>query len=276
MTIKTIATGLMTAAEAKWLLPAVATLARRWTAHLIAVHPVEPFVPYVGFEMGIADLTGPMFLDWQVQETAAIKAMFDAATGPEDFKSEWRSQAIEMIRSDEFLVDMMRPADLVVLGQCDPKAAPRDQRRLQEQVIRQSGRPVLLIPHGQTEVRLARHLLVGWSNTRESARATHDALALAEPGAVIDILFVGNANANMVLREDLAAALDRLGFKPNLINRAPAAHSVADALMAAALEQGADMIVSGAFGHSRAYDFVIGAVTSDLLDKVKVPLLLSK
>ena len=43
-----------------------------------------------------------------------------------------------------------------------------------------------------------------------------------------------------------------------------------------AFESGADMIVTGAFGHSRVYDFVIGAVTRDLLHNAELPVLYSK
>ncbi|MBT8412810.1 MAG: universal stress protein, partial [Boseongicola sp.] len=50
---------------------------------------------------------------------------------------------------------------------------------------------------------------------------------------------------------------------------------VAEVLMKQAFEQGADMIVTGAFGHSRVYDFVIGAVTHNLLKDAKLPVLFS-
>ncbi|MGO4917025.1 universal stress protein [Pseudogemmobacter sp. W21_MBD1_M6] len=280
MPIKTIAVGLMTAPEAEWLVPAACALAETWDAHLIGVHPVEPFVPYSGADMGVPDLVGPMFLEWQMEETAAIKKTFDHFTRLEDFVSGWREQDVTMIGAGDFLLNHLRAADLVVMGQVDPETGQRDQTRLQEQAIRESGRPVLVLPRGKTEFGVVRHLLIGWSNTREATRAAHEALALLSPGAAVDILFVGpegnSTHGETVLRQDLAAALDRHGYKVNMITRPKAGSGTGDVLMEVAFEQGADLIASGAFGHSRAYDFVIGAVTRDLLEKAKVPVLFSK
>lgn len=280
MPIKTIAVGLLTAPEAEWLVPAACALAEKWQAHLTGVHPVEPFVPYAGADMGVPDLVGPMFLEWQIEETAAIKDRFDHFTRLQDFVSGWREQDVTMIGAGDFLLNHLRAADLVVLGQMDPETAQRDQSRLQELVIRQSGRPVLVLPPGKTDFGVAARLLIGWSNTREATRAAHEALALLSPGAAVDILFVGpegtSTHGETALREDLAAALDRHGFKVNLINRPKAGSDTGDVLMQVAFERGADLIASGAFGHSRAYDFVIGAVTRDLLEKSKVPVLFSK
>jgi nucleotide-binding universal stress UspA family protein len=221
-----------------------------------------------------------MFLDWQIEETAAIKAKFDHFTRLEDFVSGWREQDVTVIGAEDFLLNHLRAADLVLLGQVDPKTAQRDQTRLLEHVIRETGRPVLVLPQGKTDFGVAKHLLIGWSNTREATRAAHDALALLSPGAAVDILFVGtesnSTRGETVLREDLAAALDRHGFKVTMIDRPKAGSDTGDVLMEVAFQQGADLIASGAFGHSRVYDFVIGAVTRDLLEKSKVPVLFSK
>ena len=61
----------------------------------------------------------------------------------------------------------------------------------------------------------------------------------------------------------------------NLIAEEAPYRSIAAALQDTAEELGADMIVTGAFGHSMIYDFVIGAVTSDLLSSMKLPVLFS-
>jgi nucleotide-binding universal stress UspA family protein len=279
MTIKTVAVGLMNAAEAEWLIPAACSIAAMSGAHLIGVHPVEPFVPYVGGDMSASVAMMPMFLDWQIEETAAIKAVFDHNTTLQDFVGDWRAQDVGTFGSGEFLVDNLRGADLVLLGQAKPSAALREQARLQEQAIRQSGRPVLVLPRGWTPSGPATRLLIGWSNTREAARAAHDALDLVAPGAAVDIVSIGDAgsgsDAATLAREDLAAALHRRGFKANIIIRAKGTEDVPDILLQVALEQGAELIAVGAFGHSRAYDVLVGAVTRDLIARSGLPLLLA-
>ena len=74
----------------------------------------------------------------------------------------------------------------------------------------------------------------------------------------------------------MAAALDRHGFKAEVVQRSKSSAKVTEILEREALERGADLIVTGAFGHSRIYDFVIGAVTLDLMRTAKVPVLFSR
>ena len=75
---------------------------------------------------------------------------------------------------------------------------------------------------------------------------------------------------------DLAAALSRHGARMTVTHRAHGGRSVADVLLHEAAEIGADLVVTGAFGHSRAYDFVIGAATRELLGSAPLPVLYSK
>ena len=75
---------------------------------------------------------------------------------------------------------------------------------------------------------------------------------------------------------DLAAALARHGLQVKVVHRDKDGDKVADVLNHEAFEMGADMVVSGAFGHSRVYDFVIGAATRALLKGAKLPVLFSK
>lgn len=75
---------------------------------------------------------------------------------------------------------------------------------------------------------------------------------------------------------DMVEMFARHGLKPTLAHREPMGNSIADVLNKAAFEIGADLIATGAFGHSRTYDFVIGATTHALLRDHKVPILFSK
>ncbi|MDZ4095182.1 MAG: universal stress protein [Paracoccaceae bacterium] len=280
MTIKTIAVGLLTASEAEWLLPAACALADQYRAHLIAIHPVEPLCPYVGFEGGIDTSAGPMFDQWQIEETEAIRKKFDQVTLAQSFVSEWRAQPVMVPGAEEFLVESVRSADLVVLGQLDPENGRRDHLRLQEYTIRESGRPVLVLPHKSAPMPIGTHALIAWSSTREATRAAHDARMLIKAGAQVDIVHIGggalDSDAQATFRRDMAAAMDRHGFKTRLVTCPPGTGGVDAALLQVAFEQGADLIVSGAFGHSRIYDFVIGAVTRGLMETARIAVLFAK
>jgi nucleotide-binding universal stress UspA family protein len=278
MTVKTIAIGLLSAAEAEWLVPRACDLARGFGAHLIGVHPSEPMIPYTGGEAAFAPVVTPMFLDWQIEEAAAIRETFARATRVEDFSTDFRGQEVGGLGAEDFLLDSLRGADLVLLGGGDRRGWAQDRSRLQDAVIRNSGRPVLMLPARRGLAGPVDRLLVGWSPTREATRAVHDALALARPGAAIDLLSVRRRGADPVIdsRPDLAAALDRHGFKVTLVEREAPESQVAEILLQVAAETGPGLIVTGAFGHSRAYDFVVGAVTRSLLEMADRPVLLAK
>ena len=277
MLIKTIAVAVTSASEAEWLISAASELATSFDAHLTVVRPVEPMVPYTG-NITYDPVIIPELLDWQIEETDAIRATFDRVISASGLAAEFRAQDAGAAAAP-FLLEGVRAADLVMIGRLDRGGGRSEGARLKEQLIRQSGRPVLMAPRSPRLSVPVEHLLVGWSSTREATRAAHDALALAAPGARVDLLTIGghaDPNLSIDARQDLAASFDRLGFRTELVDReAPAGHA-GEVLLHTAFERGADLVVTGAFGHSRVYDFVIGAVTSHLMEKTEIPVLLSK
>jgi nucleotide-binding universal stress UspA family protein len=104
-------------------------------------------------------------------------------------------------------------------------------------------------------------------------------LAIVQPGAAITVLRVGNDHQGPLGDSDgieLTEMLARHDLKPTLEHRQPMGDGIADVLNKAAFEKGADLIVTGAFGHSTTYDFVIGATSHALLKTAELPVLFSK
>lgn len=279
MKIKTIGLTLLSAETTGWLAPVASTLARRHDAHLIGVHAAEPIVPYTTVT-AFDPIVAPAYLDWQDDQARDIRKLFEDATSREGVKAEFRGQDTGAIGAEAYLVDALRACDLVISPRVDKSAWSPVAARLQEQVIRHSGRPVLVLPKGSGFNAPVSRLMMGISNTREANRAAHDALALASSGAVIDLVSVLPQSTSEPLgfdfRQDLAMALDRLGYKVNLVDRSGEAADAGEVLLRASAELGAELVVTGAFGHSRTYDFVIGAVTGHLLSVAEVPVLYSK
>jgi nucleotide-binding universal stress UspA family protein len=279
MSVKTIGAAFLSAAEAEWLAPAACTLARSFDAHLVGVHAADPVVPYAG-AMAFDPVIVPEFLDWQVDEAEAIRTSFETVASREGVASEFRGQDANTIGSEAFMIEALRAVDFIISAHADRHGWNQTGVRLQEQIIRNSGRPVLVLPKSRPLAGPASRLLVGVSPTREATRAVHDALLLAVPGAEIELLSVTHdaqpASLAFDLRQDLAAALDRLGFRASVLDRDGSAGQAGEVLLKTAAERGADLVVTGAFGHSRTYDFVIGAATSHLLDKAELPVLYAK
>lgn len=279
MALKTILACLTTPDNADTLLKVAVPLARRHNAHLIGLHTVEALLVYPGIAIHIPEPAFANFNASQNEETEAIKAVFTKHTHAEDFASEFRLVRSEAVSANERMVESARAADLVVMAREDKEGDRYDQRHAQQQVIRDSGRPVVVVPLDYDGPEIGQNILLGWSDTREAARAAHDMLSVAQPGASITVLRVSKAEQDMLTDAegiDLTETLARHGMTPTLEHREPMGQDIAEVLNKTAFEKGADLIVTGAFGHSKAYDFVLGATTHALLREAKLPVLFSK
>jgi nucleotide-binding universal stress UspA family protein len=276
---KTILVCLTTPDHAATLLKVAVPIARKHGAHLIGLHTVEALLVYPGIAMHIPEPAFAAFNESQKEEATAIKAVFTKHTENEDFVSEFRLVRAESQSAVERMIESARAADLVIMAHEDKNSDRYDQRHAQSQVIRDSGRPVIIVPLDYDGPELGSNILLGWSDTREAARAAHDMLALADPDAELTVLRV-RSSAQDALRDadaiDITEMFARHGLKTKLELRESLGDSIADVLGTVAFEKGADLIVTGAFGHSKAYDFVIGATTYALLKDQKIPVLFSK
>ena len=275
--MKTILACLTTEEHAGDVMSAAVPLARRTGAHLIGLHTVEALAVYPGVIVHIPDTVYTQFSASQTEVAEAIERVFDHWVHAEDFASEWRAVNAESMTAADRMVDAARTSDIVIMAQADKITDRADQYHAQEHVIRHSGRPVLHVPAGYTGNGVGKAVVVGWSPTREAARAVHDALPLMQEGAKAWIVAVTEGGSmDYDGATELARALDRHGIEAEVVQRSADRQDIVQVLQREAMERGADMIVTGAFGHSRLYDFVIGAVTLDLMKQAKVPVLFSR
>jgi nucleotide-binding universal stress UspA family protein len=166
----------------------------------------------------------------------------------------------------EALAREARSADLIVIGQ---RRAPGDAYDSLDPggAILKVGRPLLLVPEGVSELR-AEHVVIGWKDTREARRAVVDALPFLQEAARVTIVEICRSGEEETAREhidDVARYLGRHRVKggPQVIfhqNDSDAAQ-----LIRLAQDERADLLVVGAYGHSRLGEWVFGGVTRDLL-----------
>lgn len=171
-----------------------------------------------------------------------------------------------------------RYADLTVLGQYDRDvtsgAAPEE---LNEQVVLNSGRPVLVIPYAGSFPAIGRRVAVAWNAEREAARALADALPLLEGADEVTVITVLTQAAG-------AADPTRVGISEHLALHGVTAEQThftvtdigaMDALLARTMDTGADLLVMGAHGHYGFPYLHRGSGTRHVLRTCPVPLLLS-
>ena len=210
--------------------------------------------------------------------SAGIEAAFRDRMRREDVEGEWRFVEGHVPAT---VALHARYADLTVVGQPNPYDARDDTSRDATVVtpLMSSGRPILVVPFAGEFDRIGQHVLVAWNASREAARAVNDALPLLEKAAKVTVLAVnarqGVAGHGEVPAADIALHLARHGVK------AEAAHTVAkdiadgEVLLSYAADLGADLIVAGGYGHSRAREMVFGGVTRTLIEEMTVPVFLS-
>jgi len=279
MTLRTILVSLTSTATARQLLDAAAVLARRDNAHVIGLYVTESLVVYPDIAMHIPEVSYQDFAASQRAHAQEVKAIFDSFAAAQDFATEWRKISSESGFLADSIIGCARSVDLVVIGQEDEGEDRPTINNLQERVIKESGRPVLVIPRDHEAKTLGENIVLGWSETREAARAVHDLIGMANPDANLRVLRIGKPPGNTLsdhAANDLAVALSRHGPNVELVHRDKDGEKISDVLSQEAFEMGADMMATGAFGHSRAYDFVIGAATRSLLSEARLPVLFSK
>ena len=247
-------------------------IARRFNAKLIGFCAAEPHMLVPG------DMDGTAVVDAaerQVEEIEALqktrKAEFDKLAGAGD-RASWRSEIGEPAR---LLALHSRAADLVVTGQPLDWASNHRTVDLGELLL-SSGRPIL-VAHRDYRPMVAENILVAWKDTREARRAVVDAMPfLVEARQVL--VATADEGDRAIARDstaDVVSFLARHGVKARSQVLDVGRGDTPEALLQASVEIGADLIISGGYGHSRLREWAFGGVTRQLLQDASINRLIS-
>lgn len=253
------------------------TLAHRFDAHLVALYLDAPWlagVQALSHAAGLALPAETMRLREQAREQAS------AAAHREGIAFEWR--APENGSPAGVAALHARHADLLVLGQPDLRdGTAQIARAFIEDLLMTAGRPAIVLPHAGPAPAIGDNVLIAWDGGRECARAVSDALPLLararfvtvetvrhEQGATSDFHAPGGIDiADYLERHGIDAAF---GSTPHGIGK-----RTGTTLLNLASGLHSDLIVAGAYGHSRFRERVLGGTTRTLLETMMVPVLMS-
>ena len=170
-----------------------------------------------------------------------------------------------------------RYCDLAVVGQSGGAPAPDRRDDLPEYLFLTTARPVLVVPHVHRDWRLDGEALVAWDGSAEATRAVTGALPLLRAARGVNVVGFGATGE----RPDdgdpcarLAAWLARHGVAARAGRRAETG-DVGEALLSAAVDMDADLLVMGGYGHARYRELLLGGVTATVLRAMTVPVLLA-
>jgi len=194
---------------------------------------------------------------------------------------------------------LARHADLVVIGQSDPRQRGPD---VPAEVLSGAGRPVLILPHASRASSAiavdsagvaspgaplpGRHILVAWNASREAARALADALPFLHRAESVHVaIFDADARPGAYGEPpgaEVQAWLERHGVRAQIVLEQTERQGLlkrpgntGEALLAMAGARDCDLLVMGAYGHSRFRESLLGGVTRSVLDAMTLPVLLS-
>ncbi|WP_299347966.1 universal stress protein [uncultured Maritalea sp.] len=174
------------------------------------------------------------------------------------------------------IADEARVADVFVATR--PYGHFSEQPELMEKILFSSGRACLFVPPAIPAKEPLSDIVVGWRNSRETARAVADAIPFLQKAKKVTLAMVHEADSNEELRiepgADMARHLDRHGVNVELRNIS-GWDNAGEALLNEIERTDANMFVIGGYGHSRFREWVLGGVTRDVLTKAEVPVLIA-
>ncbi|MBE0412981.1 universal stress protein [Yoonia sp.] len=252
--------------------------ARRWGAHLhilcLGVHQADS----VFYHVGASALSVQENIKVAQEDAIALEAQVRDRLAQEDIA--WDVQAGTVIFNglDAFLADHMRFHDLVILPSPYREGAQRIDVTIFEACTFGADMPVLIVP--KTPVSLdIKKVQLGWDDGREAMAASLAALPLLQVAKHAEIVLI-DPPRHSADRSDpggrLAQHLARHGVKPEIFILSKTHESIAAQLLRRAHERDIDMIVMGAYGHSRLREAVMGGPTRNMLQIADVPLLMAR
>ena len=258
---------------------AAVRLAGQHGAHLTGVYPIVeiPLLNYIREQIP-RDIRAGMDAEANALAEAALKSFREAAE---------RSGVAYETRTDHALDTTLagvvsmhaRYADLVVLGQVNPDEPPYVGHHLPQQVVLSSGRPVLLVPYIGVSATLGRRVVVAWDASREAARAVSDAMPILERADSVHVVVISPESTPLghgeVPGADIGAHLARHGVKVEVERVVAGDLSVGNALLSHIADRGADLLVMGAYAHSRVRELVLGGATRTILESMTLPVLMA-
>lgn len=287
MGLKDILVALDTFPAARRRIELAAALAERFAAHLIGLHAtMAAELPRSRgyFQYFDRSLLEPLYTEFAERieaQAGEARSLFEEIARRHGLAAEWRSAAGYPSGTTAM---HGRYVDLIVLGQPDPDDPQSPLfRPLPEEVAFAVGRPILVVPYAGSWTDIGRRVLVGWDASREATRAVNDAMPLLVEAQSVTVLAIdpsgvpGGARGGHgeVPGADIGLHLARHGVRATVERTNSGGIGAGNTLLSRASDLGADLLVMGAYGHSRARELLLGGATRTVLASMTLPVLMA-
>jgi nucleotide-binding universal stress UspA family protein len=249
---------------------------------LVYLDPTVETVERTGLAVSLAKAHGARLIGVDVSAPSAGQAAETGADVNRTFSDTTRPSGLTTVfvpahkpgESDSFI----HCVDLMIAPGPDSLAHSFIRRGALDRALLESGAPMLMLPPEWTPSPVGDNVVIAWNGGREALRAVHDAMPLLERAKKVTLFaFSSRPSALRKSAEMLVDHLAAHGVKAEHISDWTNAGDLTavEALFANLDTQDADLIVAGAFGHSRIYEGLFGGVTLDLMHQQSLPVLMS-
>lgn len=244
------------------------------SAHLTGLHmsgsPLLAFDPY--------GQNAVVSLEWEEEahkKQRESKEYFTQQAKNADINFDW-----ECYRDTDMhqVLTRARVADICIVGEvADGSSDIEIGRNFFSQFAINVGKPVLFIPHDKYFSCELKNVVVAWDGSREAARAISDAMPLLKAARIVSVISVISKKyrTEELPDVDIAAFLARHKVNVEIDKIEKISSEAADFILSRVDLKCADVLVMGAFGHTRFSEFILGGVTRSVMQKMIVPVLMS-
>lgn len=257
---------------------AALALGRRFGAHVSALaYGLQPMLPGYGFAEASAVLIAGQVEQARAEAAARLEAV-RAILARTDQPADASAEAVLADALGDAFAARVRFADLVLLGQPYGDAGSAEAAALLDGALFGTETPVLVCPAGAAAP-AGQRVVIAWNGTGEALKAVRGAMPFLSRAAAIEVLLIDPDAGDPAFGEepgaDIALFLARHGLRVEVLRLPGLGRPVGEVLRAHVADRGADLLVMGAYGHSRFREFVLGGASRDLLRDVPVPILMA-
>lgn len=284
MPIKTILLPLGEKDRNEDLLDAALTTAKRCNAHLDVLHiepDAESLLPYatIGLSESMRESVRTAALQQHSEATRALQQIVDKACVRNGVSMARRGEYAGKVSADwlvetgsqtELVAQFGRLADLIIVPRPERVSPPP---RTVNAALRETGRPVLILPPGSFES-IGNRIAIGWNGSKEAAQAVAAARPILREAGAITVLTTEKRQKRRPNGDDLLTYLSCHGITATLSIMDIRSRSVPQALLANARELDSDLLVLGGYSRHRLREVIMGGVTRHLLAESDIPILM--
>lgn len=214
------------------------------------------------------------------ERAGAAEAIFRDGAGEFAAPEGWILADGMGIGSRAAAADVSHYADLIVFPRAnDDDEEQRTSATLPQDLVVDSGRPIMVIPPSYDGDPIGRNVVVAWTDSREATRAVYDALPFLTQAQQVRIVTVGDEDSDGTgPGQRLADRLKDYDITASVtvdVIANESGKSTSETLFSYAKKMDADLIVAGAYSHSRLREGLFGGVTKSIFESVPIPALLS-